>query len=404
MLEGNITMKKLNLLILFIIILTFSVNIKALELNSEYAILYNLNDNEVVYSKNENKKISVASLTKIMTSVIAIEKLEDLDKKVMVPYGTNYGLKEQNAATVGFIEGSYVTYNDLLYGALLPSGADATRALALIISGSETDFAQLMNEKAKKIGMTNTHFVNSSGLDVENHYSTVKDILTLLKYALENEKFKKIYESKDYITSNKKIYMESTIKKYEKQTKTNLSFIKGSKTGFTYGAGLCLASLIDVDGNNFLSITSGAKVDGNPYHIMDAKEIYNYLKANYSYKEILKPNQLILTLKPKYSKETEVKFYTDKTKTKFINNSEEVKLDYIYNGKEILFGNETKNTHLGTIDIVYKNEVIDTIEIKLENDLTFDYLKYLKQYIYLIPIFLIISLISIITIIKTVKH
>lgn len=397
-------MKKIALLILFIIIFVFSINVKALEIDSNYAILYDLNENEIIYSKNENNKISVASLTKIMTSIIAIEKIGDLSEKVMVPYGTHYSLKEQNAATVGFIEGSYVTYNDLIHGALLPSGADATRALAILISGSETKFASLMNEKAKKIGMINTNFVNSSGLDIDGHYSTVQDILILLKYALKNDKFKKIYESKSYITSDKSIQMESTITKYEKKTKIDLSFIKGSKTGYTDKAGLCLASLINLNGNQFLSVTAGAKVDGNPYHITDANKVYNYLKANYSYREILKPNWLVLTLKPKYAKEQEINFYTDKTKIKFMNNSEKIKVDYIYNGRKSLFGNETKNTHLGTVDVIYKNEVIDTLEIKLKNDLTFDYLKYLKQYIYLIPIFLSISFILAAIIIKIFKR
>lgn len=397
-------MKKIYFIIIFIFVISFTINIKALDINSKYATIYNLNDNEIVYSKNSNEIISIASLTKIMTSIVAIENIQDINAKVMVPYGTNDGLIEQNAARVDFFEGGVVTYSDLLHGALLPSGADATRALAILISGSETEFANLMNKKAKEIGMKNTNFVNSSGLDTNNHYSTIDDLLILLKYSLKNETFKKIYETKSYTSSDNNFYMESTVEKSGKRFNIDVSHIKGSKTGFTYDAGYCLASELVLSDTTFLVITAGSPIDDKPYHIIDFNTIYNYLNDSYSMRDILKTNALALTLKPEYSKEKEIKFYTNKTITKFIKNDEEIKIDYVYNGKENLFGNEKKGTHLGYIDVVYKNKVIDTIDVILNQDLTFDYFKYLKQYWYFVPIAGILTFLIIFGIIKYKKH
>ena len=389
-------MKKIKLLTIFLFIISFSINIKAINIDSKYVTLYNLDENEVVYSKDADEVISIASLTKIMTSIVTIENVEDLNTKVMVPYGTNYGLIEQGAARVGFYEGSMVTYNDLLHGALLPSGADSTRAMALSISGSEEAFVELMNNKAKELGMNNTHFVNCHGLDAEGHYSTINDVLTLLKYALENETFKKIYTTKSYTSSDGYFKMESTVVKTGKRYNVDVSNIIGSKTGFTYDAGQCLASLLNIHNTNFLLITAGAESQYTPKHLLDFNKVYSYLNDNYSIKEILSPNTLALTLIPEYSKETEVNFYTKNSVSKLVKNDEEINLEYVYNGTRELFGNEEKGTYLGTVDIIYDNEIIDTLEIRLENDLTFDLLKYLKQYTYLIPV--IIGVILLITI------
>jgi len=391
-------MKKIKLLTIFLFIISFSINIKAINIDSKYAILYNLDENEVVYSKDADEIISIASLTKIMTSIVTIENVEDLNAKVIVPYGTNYGLIEQGAARVGFYEGSIVTYNDLLHGALLPSGADSTRAMAILVSGSEEAFVELMNNKAKELGMNNTHFVNCHGLDAEGHYSTINDVLILLKYALENETFKKIYTTKSYTSSDGYFHMESTVVKTGRRYNVDVSNIIGSKTGFTYDAGQCLASLFNIYNTNFLLITAGAESEYTPKHLLDFNKVYSYLNDNYSLKEILLPNTLALTLTPEYSKEQEINFYTKNTITKLLKNDEEVNIEYIYNGKSELFGNEKQGTYLGSVDIVYDGEVIDTLEITLTKDLTFDYFKYLKQYLYLVPIILIVFVLVIILI------
>lgn len=113
------------------------------------------------------------------------------------------GLVEANASVVGLRVNQTVTYEDLLYSTLLASGADAVRTLAITISGNENDFVTLMNKKAKDLNMNNTHFVNATGSDAKNHYSTVNDVAILVMEALKNETFKEIFTAKSYTFKDK---------------------------------------------------------------------------------------------------------------------------------------------------------------------------------------------------------
>ena len=203
-------MKKL---IIFLLCLLSINNVKALELNSKNAVLYNLNENKVVYEMNKDEKTNIASLTKIMTTLVAIEHIKDYNLTVTIKSSMFTGLKEANAAVIGLRVGQVVTYNDLLYGMFVASGADATRALVISIAGSESEFVKIMNQKAKDLGLKNTKFSDTTGLDEANQYSTVDDVATVLKEALNNSKFKELFTAQSYTLSNKAITVYSTLRK-----------------------------------------------------------------------------------------------------------------------------------------------------------------------------------------------
>ena len=194
-------MKKIKILIL-LFIMFFTINVESIEfnLNSNHAILYNLNDGTVLYEKNSKDRTSIASMTKIMTAIVAIENINNLDEKVKLTYDDFRGLVEANASVAGFRSGEEVTYRDLLYGLMLPSGADAAQALTRLVAGNIDNYMNMMNQKAVELGLLNTHFVNPTGLDVENHYSTVEDVATLFQYAIKNETFLEIIKTKNYTT------------------------------------------------------------------------------------------------------------------------------------------------------------------------------------------------------------
>ena len=160
------------------------------ELYSPYAILVRLRDQQVGFESRSEERISPASLTKIMTAIVAIENIADLHEPVILENKIFKDLYAANASLAGFLPGEEVPAIDLLYGTLLPSGADASVGLALKVSGSESEFVKLMNRKAEQLGMKDTHFTNVCGLYDDNHYSTVKDIAVLLEYALHNETFR----------------------------------------------------------------------------------------------------------------------------------------------------------------------------------------------------------------------
>lgn len=393
-------MKYLKILFVTFLSLTF-INVKALELdiNSKNAILYNLDSNEILYEKESEEKVQIASLTKIMTALVSLENIEDLDKQVILKNEDLKGLAEENLVTAGFTIGEVLTYRDLLYGLLLPSGADAAKALARNIAGTDEEFINLMNKKAKELKLDNTNFSNVIGLDDENNYSTAKDLLTIFKKALENEDFKKIITTNQYTTSDGKLTLKSTIQTNAKKYNISVPYILGGKTGTTNGAGLCLATIAKENDVNYMLVTTGALYDKvRPHHIDDAKTIYDYFIQNYSNQKIVDKEISFKTLKTKYAKEDNVKLYPEKDIIKYIpNDYDKNDIKYEYNGiNEITPSTKGK---LGTLKIYYKDELLDTQKIYLNEKINFSIQKFIK--INIIPISLTITiLLSIIIILK----
>lgn len=202
-----------------------------------------------------------------------------------------YALDGQDATQAGFQPGESVRIRDLVYGVILPSGAECCLALANEVSGAEADFVEKMNAKAKSIGMKNTHFVDCTGLHDPEHYSTAYDIALLLKYALHNDTFRDVIESHFYSTPGTNVHPDgityySTMFKNMSDTSVTGGEILGGKTGYTSEAGHCLASFAQIYDREYILVTAGAAADatGVP-HILDAKTIYNRLGKAVSQKQ-----------------------------------------------------------------------------------------------------------------------
>ncbi len=251
-------------------------------LYSPHVLLLRLEDAAVLMEKNSNDIIYPASLTKIMTAIVAIENLTDLKEEIKLDDAMFRELYKANASMAGFEPGERVSAIDLLYGVMLPSGAESCIGLANHIAGSEKSFVELMNQKAEELGMENTHFENTTGLHDDNHYTTAKDLAILLSNALQNDIFHEIFTAPRHNTKSTDkhpggITFKSTMfEKLSNHTLTNGAII-GGKTGYTDKAGLCLASLAQVDNQEYILITAGAKGDHytEPYHISDAIAVYN---------------------------------------------------------------------------------------------------------------------------------
>ena len=254
------------------------------DLYSSFAILIDLTNDKVISEHNSRDKIYPASLTKIMTAIVAIENTDDLEEVITMPTNIFEKLYSENASMAGFQPGEKVKLKDLLYGILLPSGAESCMAFTERISGSEEAFVELMNQKAEELRMRNTHFSNSTGLHETNHYSTVEDIAILLSYALKNESFRSAFTSSHYSTNPSTQHpggfaFQNTMFKYMDSTKVAGGEIIGGKTGYTDEAGLCLASLANIRDKEYILVT--AKADGTPYteqfHVLDAIDVYNQI-------------------------------------------------------------------------------------------------------------------------------
>lgn len=254
------------------------------DLHSQNAILINLNDQTILMEKHSKEIIFPASLTKIMTALVAIENISDLKKRISLPESMFSDLYTANASMAGFLPNEKVAAIDLLYGTMLPSGAEASIGLANEIAGSETAFVHLMNEKAKQLGMKDTHFTNATGLHHRDHYSSVKDISVLLEYALKNQTFRTIFTAERYSTSPSNLHpdgitFKSSMFKNIESSNLMSGEIIGGKTGYTEQAGLCLASIAEINGQEYLLITAGANGDHQTeqYNITDAIAVYKQL-------------------------------------------------------------------------------------------------------------------------------
>ena len=203
-------------------------------------------------------------MTKIMTLLVAVENMPSLDQKATVTGETVDYCYLEGASVAGFSANETVTVKDLLYGTILRSGADATKTLAECISGSEEEFVKLMNEKAIELGLENTHFVNTSGLHHEDHYTTPHEVALMLKAALENEICFKVLTTQHYITSqttqNKNgIPLYSIVHSRVSAIKSPYFTILGGKTGYTPEAGRCLATYaITEDNREFIFVSANA--------------------------------------------------------------------------------------------------------------------------------------------------
>lgn len=257
-------------------------NFDDMEIESETALLADLDGNEI-FSKYKDDEIYPASLTKIMTAIIAIENVYDIDETIMITGDIFEQVNAENGATAGFMAYEEVSYRDLLYGTLLSSGAECSFTLANYISGSEWEFVELMNDKAEELGMSDTNFTNVCGFHNYDHYSTAADISTMLRYALEDETFYEIFTSQSYYTETDEhpdgITLSSTMFTEMETSYIEGGRILGGKTGFTDQAGLCLASIAEIDGTLYTLITTGASGSHytEPLHISDAVNIYEKL-------------------------------------------------------------------------------------------------------------------------------
>lgn len=356
-------MKKVVFFLFSLFFFCYSVYAENFDITGEYVSLYNMNEDILLYSKNDTKKTSIASLTKMMTTLVAIEEIDNLDKIITIKERDFEGTVGYSKA--GFKVGDKVTYRDLLYGIILPSGADAVNAVVNNTLGYDK-FIKKMNETAKKIGMNDTSYANPVGKDDENNYSTSNDLAKLLKYALKNETFKTVFTTKNYKTSNG-LNLESTVNRYENILNTNE--IKGAKSGFTKDAGRCLASITTLNNVDYLLVVINSSTT-SPYNaIKDTITIYDYYNNNYGYKNIINDDTFIKEIPVDFSKEKTYKITGSEDIEKYLKNNTEVTYKYV--GSDKVTFNTKKGSKLGVVKIYDGDVLLATSNVYLENNIEY---------------------------------
>ena len=356
-------------------------------INSRAYVVIDRKTNTILVGKNENQKKKMASTTKIMTALIVIENCDlsetvEISKKSASTGGSRLGLKT----------GDKITVYDLLYGLMMRSGNDCAVALAEHTAGSISSFADLMNQKAIALGLSNTHFVTPHGLDEDEHYTTAYELAFLSNYAMNNEIFAKIVGTKNYTI---------TINGYPKSlTNTNellgsLNGVYGIKTGFTNGANRCLVTCCKRGEMDLICVVLGA--DTKKYRTTDSIKLLEYSFSNFKYVNIEKMvskyfetwkenDENSFTINKGFSNYLSLKYEDLKYSTIPVRNDLVDKFQFYITCNYILDSPISKGTSIGTITLsledktIYSGNIITDSEIKKKS--VFDYMFYFYKNFY----------------------
>lgn len=273
-------MKKLLSVISIFLILLFLFPIfipvsAEMSISAQSACLIEAESGKAIYSKNADKRMHMASTTKVMTAIIAIESGISLDTIFKTPVEA-VGVE---GSSIYLAENEKITFEALLYSLLLASANDAAVAIAIQVAGSVEAFVNLMNAKAQELGLSNTHFTNPHGLYDEEHYTTAHDLARLMAYAMKNEIFATITASQRKVFAREGEGVRVLIN-HNKLLKTYDGVI-GGKTGFTKKSGRCLVSVAERDGLRLIAVTLNAPDDWR-----DHATLYDFGFDNYEIRKI----------------------------------------------------------------------------------------------------------------------
>ena len=324
-------MKKI---IIFLSFLLCIFNVNAISASSY--IVYNMDNDEVLMGNSIHSPRLIASVSKIMTCIIAIEK-GNLTDEILIDVNT---LKTTGSSLYLSIN-EKITLKDLLYGLMLRSGNDAAMAISYYIANSMEDFANIMNEYAKKIGMNDSYFYNSHGLELESgigNISSPYDLAILTKYAMNNSIFREIFHTKKYIC-------KTNMKTYHWTNKNKLlkyDYISGGKTGYTIKAKRTLVTTGIIHNQNIVIVTLNDYNDFN-----DHLNIYNYLLNNYEYYKVLDKNDIKKIYGTDYYIKNDYYIFVNKE------DIDNIKVEYHFG----------VNDKTGYIDVLLDNKIIHKEEL-----------------------------------------
>lgn len=334
-------MKKILILFLLIPFL-----VRAYSTSATSAILMDLDSGRIIYANNKDLVRSVASISKIMTAVVAIES-DKLDEIVTV--GSE--IKSAYGSGIYIKEGEELTLRDLLYGLMLRSGNDAALSIATYVGGDVQAFVSMMNAKAKSIGMKNSTFNNPSGLDQEKgNYSSAYDMALLMKYAYQLKEFREIVSTKKYeLKTNMNYYLWNNKNKLLYMYK----YANGGKTGFTEKARRTLVTTASKNNTNLVAVTLN---DGNDF--LDHKALFEEAFGEYNSYQILNKDKVNIVGETFYKN---AYFYLKKDFTYLLKKKEIDDILIKYNLDKI--DNVQSDTKVGGVKVYFKDKVIYTGDV-----------------------------------------
>ena len=365
-------MKKNNVLSLIIILIaifvsSFKISVMAKETNSiaKGMVVIEGNSGDVLYSKNENLELPMASTTKIVTAIVAIENSSDLDEKFLVSENA-IGIE---GTSIYLKSGEKLSLRELLYGLILASGNDCAIAIAEHIAGLD-NFVVLMNEFASNLGLKHTNFKNPHGLDEDGHYTSAYDLSIMTAYALKNPIFREIVSTERMVIEKNDLYQARYLKHKNRLLFTDENCI-GVKTGFTDNAGRCLVNAHEENGLQIISVVLNCQP-----MFEECDRLTKLAMSEYMMKEFILPYNFVSNVEIDKSSKTEVGIITIAGFKKPILKSEENEYEVKYILPDRLVAPIELNQGVGSVQVLYKGDVIYqgeliTIEDAQNNDMKY---------------------------------
>ncbi|MGO1368785.1 MAG: D-alanyl-D-alanine carboxypeptidase family protein [Senegalia sp. (in: firmicutes)] len=349
--------KKINVLILLILLLSIFFNSTVFAFNDDIgaksAILIERDSGRILYAKNISEKLPIASTTKILTALIAIEK-GDLEKIVTIKKEWT----DIEGSSIYLKANEKIKLKDLIYGLMLRSGNDAGVAIACEIAGSVDNFSVLMNKRAKEIGAKNTNLINPHGLHSDEHYSTAYDLALITREALKNKIFREISKTNDYTSmrENPQIFYNKnkTLNQYDGGD--------GVKIGYTKVAGRCLVASATREDMQLIAIVLN---DGNWFN--DSYKLFDYGFENFKNTTIIRGNNFIKNLYIENSNIEKIPIITDKKFTYPLTKNELKDINISIKTRDKLIAPIEKGYNIANIDVKLKDKIIYKNKILLNN-------------------------------------
>ena len=376
-------MKKLVYFLIFLFLISpFSYALSAAPaIYCNSAILIDARTGNILFEKNSNQKAYPASTTKVLTSYIALSQGIDYNSEI-IPSRNAVMSVPVGSSIAYFSENEKLTFEQVLYGLLLPSGNDAANILAEHISGSNSNFADLMNATAENLGMTNSHFVNPSGWHNDDHYTTAADLAKVTREVMKIDKFREIVKQQKYIMPATNVSKDArtfinTNKLLTSGGEYFYSNATGIKTGYTSQAGNCLIASAYKDGVELISVVMGGHniPVGKSATYVDTINLFEYGFNNYHNQQLVSKNQILSTIIPKnakkisFIKNDSLNLVASETVNSLVQNGDTPVFDKIINVNNKITAPIKKGDVLGTVTYTKNGEIFQIINLLAEKDI-----------------------------------
>lgn len=357
---------------------------KTIQLHCKVDFMMSIDDGTVIFEKNADTPVAPASLTKIMTALVVLKNCPDLNQTVTVEQAAIESLYGTGSSIAGLKVGETMTLYNMLCCLLIPSGNDAAVTLAVHVGGTIENFVKMMNDTAKELGCTNTHFDNPHGLDSATHKTTARDLSKMALAALEYPAFETIVGCKTYdlpatnMNNERQLVNTNFLINPYRVTYYN-QYCKGIKTGSTDNAGKCLVSYASKDGYNYLAVAMGGeqidtdndKIEENQA-FMDTNKMYNWAFKNLKYEIVTQEGQFICSVTANNSWSGDAVRLVAKSDVLALvpqgNNSESVSFEPI-DVPESVDAPIAKGDSIGKVKVMYAGQQIATAELVAADDI-----------------------------------